>query len=129
MIPTLQLGGLGRRIRSTAGGGGGVSTWDAAIAALPNLWGWWKLDETAGDGVSAVDSSGNGRHYIYRGTGTRIAGLFGGSAYAQGTIGGRITGPVWTPPPVPKFTVGAVIQTTSNGAEQQIFSADQSSSL
>lgn len=102
-------------------------TWNDHILALPNLWGWWKLDETAGAAVTATDSSGNGRHGSYTAAGTQAAGLFSGSATSQTTIGGRIDVPDWTLPTTPKFTVGAVIKTTHNTAvEQQIFSGDGS---
>lgn len=110
-----------------AGGAGAPVTWNAAVLALPNLWGWWKLDETAGAAVTATDSSGNGRHGTYNAAGTQAAGLFSGSSQCQATLGNRVSVPVWAVPGVPKFTVGAVIKTThSSGTEQQIFSGDGS---
>lgn len=110
-----------------AGGAGAPVTWNDHVLALPNLWGWWKLDETAGAAVTATDSSGNGRNGSYTAAGTQAAGLFSGSSQCQATLGNRIDVPDWAVPGVPKFTVGAIIKTThSAGAEQQIFSGDGS---
>lgn len=110
-----------------SGGAAAPSTWNGTVAALPNLWGWWKLDETAGAAVTATDSSGNGRHGSYTAAGTQAAGLFSGSSQCQATLGNRIDVPDWTVPSTPSFTVGAMIKTTHNSAvEQQIFSGDGS---
>lgn len=100
------------------------SGWNATVAALPSLWGWWKLDETAGAGVSAPDSSGNARNGVYRGSGTQTTGLFSGSSASQATIGARIELPSYTTAATPKFTIGAIIRTTAGAVAQQIFSAD-----
>lgn len=100
-------------------------SWDSTVAGLANLWGWWKLDETAGAAVSAPDSSGNARHGTYNAAGTQSTGLFAGSTASQTTLGARVDVPNWTVAATPKFTVAAVIQTThASGTEQQIFSAD-----
>ena len=113
---------------STSGGGGFPSTWNAAMAALPGLWGWWKLDETAANGVTAIDSSGNSRNGTYVANGTRGTGLIGASAFSQATLGGVVSLPTYTFPTNAKFTVGAVVKTTiSSSAEQQILSGDSSS--
>ena len=102
-----------------------ASGWNAAVAALPNLWGWWKLDETASNGVTAADSSGNGRNGTYKGSGTRAAGLFSGSTYSQSSLSAGIALPNFTTQATPKFTVGCVIKTTNSGSgEQQFFSGD-----
>ena len=97
-----------------------ATTWNSLVAALPGLWGWWKLDDTPGVGATASDSSGNARHGTYTAAGTRGAALFSGSAYAQTSIGGRISLPNYTPPATPKFTIGAWIKTTTGASEQQI---------
>lgn len=68
---------------STSGGGGFPSTWNAAMAALPGLWGWWKLDETATISGAAADSSGNGRNGTYGAAGTRGTGLISASGPAS----------------------------------------------
>lgn len=114
-----------RRFGAAGGGGGGSVTWDEHVAALPGLWGWWKLDEVASAGVVASDSSGNGRHGTYTSAGTQAAGLFAGSSQCQASIGGRIDVPDFTTTATMKFAVGALIKTThAAGTEQQIFSAD-----
>ncbi len=120
----MLLGGLGRNAPAAIGGG---PTWNSLVAALPGLWGWWKLDETAGAAVTATDSSGNARHGAYTSAGTQAAGLFSGSSQCQATIGSRIDVPDFTTTAVMKFAVGTCIKTThSAGAEQQVFSADGS---
>lgn len=101
-----------------------ASGWNAAVAALPSLWGWWKLDEVAGAGVSAPDSSGNARNGVYRGSGTQTTGLFAGSSAAQATIGARVELPTYTTAATPQFSVGAFIRTTTGAVAQQILSAD-----
>lgn len=101
-----------------------ASGWNASVLALPGLWGWWKLDETAGAAVSAVDSSGNGRHGTYTAAGTQTSGLFAGSSVAQATLGGRITVPAFNIPATPQFTLGAFIRTTAGATEQQVIGAD-----
>lgn len=112
-------------VNSGIGGGGSPVTWNDHVLALPNLWGWWKLDETAGAAVTATDSSGNGRHGTYNAAGTQAAGLFSGSSQCQATLGNRVSVPNWSVPTNAKFTVAAVIKTThASGTEQQIFSAD-----
>lgn len=103
-----------------------ASGWNASVLALPGLWGWWKLDETAGAAVSALDSSGNGRNGTYTAAGTQTSGLFSGSATAQATLGGRITVPAYSIPATPQFTLGAFIRTSSSATEQQIIGADGS---
>lgn len=113
---------------STSGGGGFPSTWNAAMAALPGLWGWWKLDETAANGVTAADSSGNGRSGTYLTAGTRGTGLIGASAFSQTTLGASVSLPQYSFPTNAKITVGAVIKTSiSSSDEQQILSGDSSS--
>lgn len=120
MIPLGILGAATPRAGGPPGGG-----WNAAVAALPNLWGWWKLDEVAGVGVTAADSSGNGRSGTYKGDATRTAGLFSGSTYAQSSLANNIDVPNFTTQATPKFTVGCVIKTTDSGSgEQQFFSGD-----
>lgn len=114
-----------RRGMMAGGGAPAPVTWNDHVLALPGLWGWWKLDETAGAAVTATDSSGNGRHGTYTAAGTQAAGLFSGSSQCQATIGGRINVPDFTTTGAMKFAVGACIKTThALGAEQQIFSAD-----
>lgn len=102
-------------------------TWNSTVSALSGLWGWWKLDETAGAAVSAPDSSGNGRDGTYNAAGTQTTGLFSGSSASQLTLGGRVTLPSYTTPTTPQFSIGAFIRTTTVGTEQQILSADQGS--
>lgn len=105
-----------------------ASTWNEAVAALPNLWGWWKLDETAGNGVTAEDASGNERDGTYTAAGTHgSSGLFAGSAASQTTLGGRIILPTYPTAAVPAFTLLAMVQATSSGSEEQIISADNGS--
>lgn len=117
MIPGIVAGG--------ASAAASPVTWNSLVAALPSLWGWWKLDETAGAAVTATDASGNARHGTYNASGTRGAGLFSGSTYSQTSLGSRVDVPDWTVASTPKFTVGAMIKTThSAAAEQQIFSGD-----
>lgn len=106
-------------------GGSSLNGWGTAVMALPSLWGWWKLDETAGAAVVASDSSGSGRHGTYTAAGTQGAGLFSGSTASQTTLGGQVTLPSYTTPTTPQFTVGVMLKTThALGAEQQILSAD-----
>jgi hypothetical protein len=122
MIPfPYQAAGAGMIHQSVAPPASG---WNAAVAALPSLWGWWKLDDTAGAGVSALDASGNGRHGTYTAAGTQTTGLFAGSAGAQATLGGRITVPAYSIPATPQFTLGAFIRTTAGATEQQVIGAD-----
>jgi hypothetical protein len=111
-------------INSYAFGGAPAATWNATVAALPGLWGWWKLDETAGAAVSAPDSSGNGRNGTYNAAGTQTSGLFSGSSSSQATLGSRITIPAFTIPATPQFTLGAFIRTTAGATEQQVIGAD-----
>lgn len=111
--------------RMMMAGAASPATWNDQILALPNLWGWWKLDETAGASVTATDSSGNGRHGTYSAAGSQGGGLFTGSTAAQTSLGGRIDGPNYSIPAGSAFTVGALISTThSTSAEQQILSGD-----
>lgn len=105
------------------GGAPPLTGWNAAVMALPSLWGWWKLDEVAGVSVSAVDASGNLRNATYTAAGTQTSGLFTGSAAAQATIGGRIQVPAYTLAATPRFTLGCFLRTTAGAAEQQIFSS------
>lgn len=59
MIPTLQLGGMGRGFKAPGGGGGG---YDAVVLA-DSPAGFWPLFETSG--AVAADISGNGRDGAY----------------------------------------------------------------
>lgn len=108
-----------------AEGSGSDSSWNAVVAALPDLWGWWRLDETAATSASAADSSGNSRHGVYTGSGTQSSGLFAGSTTAQNTVGSRISLPSFPIVTNPSFTLGAFIRTTAGDIEQQILSADE----
>lgn len=111
-----------------SGGSAPGNTWNDAVAGLPNLWGWWKLDEVAANGVTAVDSSGNGRNGTYTASGTHGAsGIFAGSAASQTTIGGRINVPTYPVAATPVFTLIAAVQTTLTEAVAHIMSADNGS--
>lgn len=111
-------------VNSYAFGGAPAASWNVTVAALAGLWGWWKLDETAGAAVSAPDSSGNGRNGTYNASGTQTSGLFSGSSASQATLGSRITIPAFTIPATPQFTLGAFIRTTAGATEQQVIGAD-----
>jgi hypothetical protein len=116
MIPGVFAGAAGS-------GGGSESPWNDVLAAL-NPWGWWKLDETSGNGITAIDSSGSGHDGEYTASGSQGSGLFAGSIASQTTIGGRINLPTYTTSATPQFTVGAFISSTSTSSEAQILSAD-----
>lgn len=103
------------------------TTWNALVASIPNLWAWWKLDETAANGVSAADASGNARPGTYTAAGTQSTGLFAGSTTRQNTIGGRINLPSYTIGATAQFSIGAMIRTSSSGVEQQILSSSTGS--
>lgn len=98
-------------------------TWNSRVAALPALWGWWKLDETAAAALTAPDSSGNGRNGTYTAAGTQSAGLYAGSTVAQNTIGGRVSIPTFTIPNPQKFTLAAFVRANSTPV-QSIIGAD-----
>lgn len=106
------------------GGPPPTSGWNAAVAALPNLWGWWKLDETAGAAVVAADASGNSHNGSYTAAGTQSAGLFAGSSVAQASLGGRVNLPSYTLAAAPVFSIGAMIRANATASVQSILSSD-----
>ncbi len=105
-----------------------ATSWNTAVAALPGLWGWWKLDETAAASGVATDSSGNGNHGTYTAAGTHGAsGLFAGSSASQTALGGKINLPNFPLAATPVFTIGAFITADSVAAIQSILGADRAS--
>jgi hypothetical protein len=111
-----------RRVMMAGASAPPLTGWNAAVAALPALWGWWKLDEIAAAAGVATDSSGNGRNGAYTAAGTQTSGLFAGSTAAQATLGGRVSLPSDNPT-VSALTIGAFIRTSTAGTEQQILSS------
>lgn len=98
----------------------------AKVLSLPNLWGYWKLDEVSPPtNTTAADSSSATHPGTYSGTWTDHAALFSGSVLGK-TAADRIALPNYTVGATPKFSIGGFIQTTYNSSTAANFlSADR----